>query len=876
MKTLSPIAAFLARYIHLIALALFAIVGVAVFDDYGVTHDDPTQRKIGDASFNYVLGDADALIDGHGDRYYGVAVEIPLIAVERLFDPEDTRAIYLSRHLLTHLFFLAAGFFAWLLAYRLFGSRLIALLAMLLFLLHPRIYAHSFFNSKDLPFLSMFMISLYLVHRAFRRDSVWAFALCGAGVGLLMNIRIMGVMLVPAILGMLVLDGFRAMKRGDGGAKHALANSSAFLAASAAALYAAWPLLWRDPTELADAFRYMSAHPVRYYSLFRGERVQFPDIPWDFIPAWILVTTPPVALILAALGIARAARFRAAGWRGMLANSTARFGLLMVACLILPVAAVIAFNSNVYQDWRQMHFLYAPLCVLAAFGLRFAAELPKRRLRTAAFALAALGIAAAAVQMVRLHPHQHEYFSPLANKSGLADRWMLDYWALSRKEALEYLLETRPGQLIFVDEWKNTLILPEEDRRRLVFSERFPSFRVVVAEDGGDAAIWKREIYGAPLVSILDVRAESEAAHLAAYMSATASEPSATAGGFDMHAGGSTLTYVKSPCAEEDTRGRFGLAVFPDQSAEEAGGEPESVSFGFHQNGAIFDGKCVIVRNLPDYPISQLATERWIPGEGRLWSAYIPFAGYSDRFEAALSELSGGPAASGGGFDIYADGGRLTYVKSPCSESDARGRFQLFAFPVDRDDLPKDARDAGMESESLNFDLGEYGAIFDGKCVIIRELPDYPISHVATGQWIPGESALWSVHIPLAGYEDRFRRAMSAISGATPALRSHFDVYMEGGTLTYVKSPCAESDARGRFELSAHPVNPSDVPDERRAQNLTHVSLNFDFHRYGAIFDGKCVIIRELPNYPISHLTIGQWIPGGSEIWSGRIEVGGR
>ena len=410
MKHLPPIAAFLARRAHLIALAIFAAVGIAVLDDYGVAHDETTQQRIGAASLDYLLGYEYAIIDDHSDRYYGVAFEIPLAAVERLFGAENTRAIYLSRHLLTHLFFLAAGFFAWLLAYRLFGNRLVALLAMLIFLLHPRLYAHSFFNSKDLPFLSMFMVALYLVHRAFRRDSVWAFALCGAGVGLLVNIRVMGFMLFPAVLGMLALDAVFAARRGGWlGIKSALANAAAFIAAFAAVFYAAWPLLWRDPSELIEAFRVMSRHPVIAVSVFRGERFWHPDIPWDYVPTWALATTPPVALAAAALGIAAIARLCAARWRDTLANSTARFGLLAVACLVLPVAAVIALNSNLYDDWRQMYFLYAPLCVLAAFGLRFAASIPKPRLRFAACAVAALGIAAAAVQMVGLHPYQHEY-----------------------------------------------------------------------------------------------------------------------------------------------------------------------------------------------------------------------------------------------------------------------------------------------------------------------------------------------------------------------------------------------------------------------------------------------------------------------------------
>ena len=754
MKTLPPIAAFLARRAHLIALALFAIIGVAVLDDYGVAHDETTQRRIGYASLDYILGDENSLIDDHTDRYYGAAFEAPLIAAERLFDPEDTRAIYLSRHLLTHLFFLAAGFFAWMLAYRLFGNRLVALLVMLLFLLHPRMYAHSFFNSKDLPFLSMFMISLYLIHRAFRRDSVWAFALCGAGMALLINIRVMGVMLVPAVLGMLALDAVFAAARGGwgwgSGTKPALANAAAFIAALGAVLYAAWPLIWSDPSEIVDAFRVMSRHPVLAISVFRGERFLYPNIPWDYIPTWASATTPPVALAAAALGIAYLARLCAADWRGMLANSAARFGLLTLACAILPVAAVIALNSNLYDDWRQSYFLYAPLCVLAAFGFRFAAALPKPRLRTAAYALAALGIAAAAVQMVRLHPYQHEYFSPLVDKSALADRWLLDYWRMARKEALETLLETRPDQTISVDQWRNALILPAEDRRRLVFSETFPQFRIVHG-DGGDAAIWSREVYGAPLVSILDVRAESEAAHLAAYETATASEPDASAGGFDMRVDDNRLIYVKSPCDESDARGQFALTVFPNQSEEGAGREYESRSFSFAEYGALFDGKCVIVRELPDYPISQLSTERFIPGEGELWSAHIPFAGYEDRFRRALSAISGAPPAIRSDFDIYMDGETLTYIKSPCAESDTRGRFELSIYPADPSDVWDEMQAQNLAHNSLNFDFPDYGAIIGGDCVIIRNLPDYPISRIKTGQWIPGEGGLWDAEIVVSG-----------------------------------------------------------------------------------------------------------------------------
>ena len=761
LDSLSTLANFLARHAAIIALAVFAVVGVAVLDDYGVAMDEGAQRNNGVASFDYILGDEDALIEKGIDKYFGVAFELPLIAVERLLRLEDSRDIYLSRHIITHMFFLVGGFFAYLLSYRLFGSRLVALLAMLIFLLHPRLYAHSFFNSKDVPFLSMFMIALYLIHRAFRRDTVWAFALCGVGVGLLVNIRIMGVTLIPAVLGMLALDAFHAVKRGIG-VKRALVNICAFSTICAATLYAAWPALWRDPLGATEALGLLYRHPFRNLTLFRGEIVRWPNIPWDYIPTWILITTPPVALLLAVVGIAYIARLCAADWRGALANSTARFGLLAAACLILPAAAVIALNSNIFNGWRHVYFLYAPMCVLAAFGLRRLAALPKTGVRAAALALTAVGIAAVVVQMVRVHPHQNEYFNFLVNKSGIADRWEMNYWRVPYREALETLLEMRPGGRVAIaapsigERWfmeYNIEIMQPDDRRRLDVNPDFPSFRAVPG-DGGDGAVWTREVYGAPIVSIVDARAETEAAFQDIYAAARASEPAASGGGFDLYADNGRIIYVKDGCGEEDARSRFPLFAFPVEQSDlpgpmrDAGYEYAPLDDSdFFRYGAIYDGNCVIVRDLPrEYPISYVETGQFTPGESRAWSAVIPLDRYRERYERALSSLSGEPAARSG-FDIWLDGRELTYVKENCDEADTRGRFYLSVFPADRSDLPQSARDAGREHESLNFDFDRYGAILDGRCVIIRYLPDYAISRIETGQWLPGEGELWSAGV---------------------------------------------------------------------------------------------------------------------------------
>ena len=879
------------RHSAIIALALFVAVGLAVFDDYGISPDEVRQRGIGYAALNYILGDADALLDDH-DRFYGVAVEAPLVVIERLLGLEDSRAIYLSRHLAAHLLFLAAGFFAWLLAYRLFGSRLAALLAMLLFLLHPRMYAHSFFNTKDLPFLSMFMIALYLTHRAFRRDAVWAFALCGAGAALLMNIRVMGVVLLAAVLGMLALDALRAMKRG-GGVKRALCNAGAFLAAFAAVFYAARPILWENPLNFINELRVLSAHPHVSANLFRGELVSSRDLPWDYIPVWALITAPPVALALAAIGGACLARLCAADWRGMFANTTARFGLLALACLILPLAAAAALNSNLYNGWRHMYFLWAPACVLGAFGLRWLSEITRPRLRVAALSLAALGLALAAAEMVGIHPFQSDYFNPLADKRGLAERWDVDYWGVSRKQALERALSAQPAGRLSVGACdsaeafyrkrgrymgRNFALIPREDRMRIYANDFIPDFCLM----GGAAenSVWTLELYGETIASLVDMRDYARAEYLDAYAAAQSAQPDFEAH-FDVYAIGGMLIYLREPCGEGDELGTFTASPRPVHQNEISPRYMRENGFGdktfqFGNYGRIVGDACVMALGTTDYPLESMRIAYRAPGSEReLWSADIPL---NDHIAARETAMSAEPLARSG-FDIYADSRSrsLIYVKRQCSDDDTRAWFFLSIFPEDPADLPQSAREAGSGYRSLSFEFYQHGAAFDGECVVVRELPDYPIDRIETGQWIPalpGESALWRANFaPPEFYERRLRRAESSDE---PAIRSDFDIYVDGDSLIYAKKPCAAADARGRFWLSVFPEDPADLPQDRSAAGFEHESLNFDFANYGAIVGGDCVIVRELPDYPISRIETGQVIPGEGELWRGRIEAGSR
>ena len=347
--------------------ALFAVAGVAALDDYGTHVDENYQRQTTAAVADYALGVSEEPPGKQRhDRYYGVAFEMPLLLVERAFGLEDSRHIYLTRHLLTHLFFIAGGFVCAMFAYRMLGSRWIALFATLLFLLHPRLYAHSFFNVKDIPFAAMLLIALYLTHRAFRRDTLGAFLLCGICVGLAIDLRPFGLTLLPFILAMRALDMWRA---GRAERKHIIATAGIFAAAALATAYVTHPYYWENPLRFIEGVRVLSQHPISVENLFMGEIYGSDAVPWNFIPVWFAITAPPIALLLGAVGYASVC------WQGVsrpldaLRDREIRFRILLLGCFVMPVVAVIALQSNTYNDWRHMYFLWAPFCLLAAVGL---------------------------------------------------------------------------------------------------------------------------------------------------------------------------------------------------------------------------------------------------------------------------------------------------------------------------------------------------------------------------------------------------------------------------------------------------------------------------------------------------------------------------
>lgn len=98
-------------------------------------------------------------------------------------------------------------------------------------------------------------------------------------------------------------------------------------------------------------------------------------------------------------------------------------------------------------------------------------------------------------------------------------------------------------------------------------------------------------------------------------------------------------------------------------------------------------------------------------------------------------------------FDVYMDNkqNRLIYVRNECNDSDIEPKFFMHVDPVDQADLPAHRRQHRFDNLNLNY--SKYGFRVGERCVVQRNLPDYDITAIRTGQWIRGQGNLWEVEI---------------------------------------------------------------------------------------------------------------------------------
>jgi hypothetical protein len=203
-------------------------------------------------------------------------------------------------------------------------------------------------------------------------------------------------------------------------------------------------------------------------TLYLGQFVSTSELPWHYLPVWIAISTPLIVLAGLLIGIPagirqhgekliRAVRSGRGGLAETASNADAMPWLAVSAWLVVPIVAAFLFQSVMYSGWRHLYFIYPPLVLLAVYGLRVLHGWIAKRLgpgrdwaaRAATFLILAIGLAGPLSFTLRYPLHGYVYFNGLAgNPASLRQRFPLDYWGLSYKQAIDYILAHDPRDSI--------------------------------------------------------------------------------------------------------------------------------------------------------------------------------------------------------------------------------------------------------------------------------------------------------------------------------------------------------------------------------------------------------------------------------------------
>jgi len=350
---------------------------------------------------------------------------------------------YEVRHLVNAAFGFAAILFTGLLA-REFGGWRLGCLALLFIFLSPRFFGHSMNNPKDIPFATMYVMSIYYLVRFLRELPKPKWRTLGAlalGIALAINVRIGGIILHLYLWLFCLSYLVRGIMKHELKATEIQSIIFKVLLVSAAGYFGGlifWPYGHHAPIQNPlNALRQMSDYnAIMLGVLFEGKKILSTNVPWHYIPKWILITTPMVVLL---------------GWCGVVIQlfrnrfrltSPDWLGVIVLAALF-PIGYAIFKHSALYDGWRHMLLVYPPLVILAVLGWQTLFTIARKRwIQGILLGFLILLLGRPLAWMVKNHPHQYVYFNEtVGGLDGAFGYYETDYWGNSLRQAAEWLAE---------------------------------------------------------------------------------------------------------------------------------------------------------------------------------------------------------------------------------------------------------------------------------------------------------------------------------------------------------------------------------------------------------------------------------------------------
>jgi hypothetical protein len=238
-----------------------------------------------------------------------------------------------------------------------------------------------------------------------------------------------------------------------------------------------WPVLWEGPAfHFTSAMAEMSKYQWNDDILYRGSIITGTTVPWHYLLVWIAISTPIPYLLLFFVGLIFITKRLIT--QPLYFASHQKDQLLMMVCFFLPLIMIIVLKSVVYDGWRHVFFIYPSFILIALCGLKSLKDGLFKKNKFLLFILVGCAIVFNFSVMAGLHPYENVYFNRLAGKDmkEVKKNFELDYYGLSSKQALEYILKNDTSSKIMFNakmepQHLNIQFLPPDQRNRIDFTE---------------------------------------------------------------------------------------------------------------------------------------------------------------------------------------------------------------------------------------------------------------------------------------------------------------------------------------------------------------------------------------------------------------------
>ena len=459
------------NFITYLFFFIFLLIGIFTFKDYGIGIDDKFHRLNGFYWLNYLLSFTDfeslksvanlklleisdlSLPSIIKYNNYSIIFDVPTAFAEIIFKIENPKEYYQFRHFLNFIFFYVGSIFFFKIL-KLRFNKFVAFFGACLFIISPRLYGDSFYNMKDIIYLTFLTISYYYCLKCFNSLSIKNLFILAILSAASIQIRILGLAIPASLISFYFLDCLSKTYNLKKFYKIFFYFTSTIIIT-----YLLWPYLWLSPIKNFIG----SFHNIipEIYVLFNGNYVKNSFLPYSYVPVWILISTPIIHLILFFSGFIyllkrlfnRIVNINEQNisydfWNG----KNEKFDVFIFLNFLILTILIIFLNVRLFNTWKHLYFLNFYIIYFASFSLHLLYILFRKNIIrfNVMHLIILINIFFVIFRMHNYHPYQGLYFNFLITDK-IKSNFEIDFTALSAKHFFDNIFKLeKDSEKIFI------------------------------------------------------------------------------------------------------------------------------------------------------------------------------------------------------------------------------------------------------------------------------------------------------------------------------------------------------------------------------------------------------------------------------------------